>query len=197
MTDRPIIPTRVIPAGAPLPDRGPLPGELPPWHHPTAPAPAPAAAQPPVPPAPRAPAAAPAAPAPAPLVPQIHVHLVAPYFEEPEPTRRERIWAWVRSIGRPWQVCGALALAFVPITGEHSIATLWASCVTEARAQGGQDAGYALALTPLGLAVIHLIRSTGPRGGLARLLLLAISLTGLAGAIDLYDPVTWITGVRP
>ena len=45
------------------------------------------------------------------------------------------------------------------------------------------------------MAVIHLIRSTGPRGGLARLLLLAISLTGLAGAIDLYDPVTWITGV--
>ncbi|MFJ8883627.1 hypothetical protein ACIRJR_09455 [Streptomyces sp. NPDC102402] len=185
MTDRPIIPTRIIPAGAPLPDRGPLPGELPPWWKPpTPPVPPPAATPPP-------------APAPAPLpvpVPQVHVHLVAPYYEAPEPTRRERLWAWVRTIGRPWQVCGALFLAFLPIVGGDSVATLWASVVTEARAEGGQSAGYALALTPLAIAVI---RITTDGGTLKRLLLLAISLVGLAGAIDLYDPVTWITGVRP
>lgn len=188
MTDRPIIPTRVIPAGAPLPDRGPLPGERPPWHLP----PAPAAAQPPAPPAP-----APAAPAPAPEPHPVQVYVTlqpAPYYND-EPTRRERLWAWLRTIGRPWQVGGALILAFLPIPGlDYSVATTWASCVTYARDEWGQQAGYAYALVPLAIAVMRITRSGGT---LKRLLLLAISLTGLAGAIDLYDPVTWITGVRP
>ncbi|MFD9952456.1 hypothetical protein [[Kitasatospora] papulosa] len=197
MTDRPIIPTRVIPAGAPLPDRGPLPGELPPWYAAApAAATAPAAAQPPAPPTP--PAAAPAPAAPEPLAPQLHFHLVAPYYEEPEPTRRERLWAWVRTIGRPWQACGALVLALVPIPGlDYSVATTWAYCVSAARDQWGQEHAYALALTPLGIAVISLVRNAGPRGGLGRLLLLAVSIVGLTGAMNLYDPITWITGVRP
>lgn len=184
MTDRPITPTRIIPAGAPLPDRGPLPGELPPWWQ--APAPPP----PPPPPA----VVTPPAPAPPPD-PQIHVHVVIPYEQPPEPTRRERLWAWLRTIGRPWQVGGALALALVPIPGlDYSVATTWASFVAYARDEWGQDAGYAYALTPLAIAVMRITRSGGT---LRRLLLLAISIVGLAGAIDLYDPITWITGVRP
>lgn len=187
MTDRPITPTRIIPAGAPLPARGPLPGELPPWwEHPVAPAP-------PAPPVP--PPAVHAAPAPPPLpVPQVHVHVVMPYDPEPEPTRWQHLWSWIRQIGRPWQICGALALASLPVAHGHSVATLWASCVTEARDEGGQAAGYALALTPLTVAVIRIVRGGGT---LPRLLLLAISVVGVTGAIHLYDPITWITGVHP
>ncbi|MFD3749730.1 hypothetical protein ACFWVT_05595 [Streptomyces cyaneofuscatus] len=143
---------------------------------------------------PAVPAAAPAPP-PSPPTPQVHVHLVAPYYEEPEPTRRERLWAWITSIGRPWQIAAVLVLAFLPIPGiGYSVATIWASFVTEARAEFGQANAYALALTPLAIAVMRIVRGGGT---LRRLLLLAISLTGLMGAIDLYDPVTWITGVHP
>ncbi|WP_406420883.1 hypothetical protein [Streptomyces sp. NBC_00842] len=188
MTDRPIIPTRIIPAGVPLPARGPQPGDIPPWR----PQPAPTAA-PPQPPAP-----APAAPEPQPQPRPVQVYVTlqpAPYYEEPEPARRQRLWAWLTTIGRPWQICGALALALFPIPGVgYSVATIWASCVTEARDTWGQAGGYALALTPLTIAVIRITRSGGT---LPRLLLLAVSLVGLTGAIHLYDPVTWITGVRP
>ncbi|MCI4045114.1 hypothetical protein [Streptomyces sp. TRM75563] len=180
----PIIPTRIIPGGVPLPSGPPPTDAVPPWREPAAPPPPPPAAPPAV-----------ATPAPPPLPePQIHVHVVLPYEPEPEPTRRERLWAWLRTIGRPWQVVGALTLASLPLFDGHSVATLWASAVAEARAEGGQDAGYALALTPLAIAVMRIVQGGGT---LRRLLLLAISLVGLMGAINLYDPVTWITGVRP
>ncbi|ROQ69192.1 hypothetical protein EDD93_3689 [Streptomyces sp. 840.1] len=187
MTDRPITPTRIIPAGAPLPDRGPLPGEAPPWwEKPAAPPPPPPPVVPPAPPAPEPP------PLPA---PQVHVHVVMPYEPEPEPTRRERLWAWVRGFGRPWQISGALLLAVLPIPGTgYSAATTWAYAVSEARTTWGQGSGYALAVTPLVIALIRLVHSGGT---LPRLLLLTVALVGLTGAIHLYDPVTWITGVRP
>ncbi|MFD8710386.1 hypothetical protein ACFV07_07915 [Streptomyces anulatus] len=185
----PIIPTRIIPGGAPLPSGPPPPGAVPPWR-----APAPAAPPPPPPPPPPA-VVIPAAEPPRQPDPQIHVHVLLPYEPEPEPTRWQRLWRWLTSIGRPWQICGALALALLPIPGVgYSVATIWASVVTEARAEGGQDAGYALALTPLAIAVMRIVRGGGT---LRRLLLLAVSLVGLMGAIDLYDPVTWITGVKP
>ncbi|MEV6081785.1 hypothetical protein AB0L80_42970 [Streptomyces sp. NPDC052069] len=185
---KPIIPTQVIPGGAPLPGRPPEPDEIPPWRvtpgSPTGP-------PPPAPPAVATPAPAPPPP------PQVHVHVVVPYEAPPEPTRWERLKAWLTTIGRPWQIGGALLLVSLPVFDGHSAATLWASCVAEVRAEEGQDAGYALALTPLAIAVIRITRSSSTRGGLGRLLLLAISIVGLAGAIDLYDPVTWITGVHP
>ncbi|PJN31321.1 hypothetical protein CG717_16275 [Streptomyces sp. CB02613] len=125
----------------------------------------------------------------------VHVHVVLPYEPEPEPTRRERLWRWLTSIGRPWQIGGALTLALLPIPGVgYSVATIWASVVSTARAEYGQANAYALALTPLTIAVMRIVRGGGT---LRRLLLLAISLTGLMGAIHLYDPVTWITGVQP
>jgi hypothetical protein len=138
---------------------------------------------------------APAAPAPEPVNNFFITLQTGPYYELPELTRRQRLWAWLRTIGRPWQVGGALALALAPIPGlDYSVATIWASCVTYSRAEWGQGAGYAHALTPLAIAIM---RITASGGTLRRLLLLAVSIVGLAGAIDLYDPVTWITGVRP
>lgn len=184
MTDHPITPTRIIPAGAPLPDRLPAPGELPPWWE------KPAPATPPNPPV----AAPTAEPEPRPV--QVHVTVQpVPYFEpiEVEPTRRERLAAALRCVGRPWQICAALVLALVPIPGTgYSAATTWAYAVSETRDTWGQGAGYALAGTTLAIALIRISRG----GTLPRLLLLAISLVGLTGAIHLYDPVTWITGVR-
>ncbi|WP_420169023.1 hypothetical protein [Streptomyces violaceoruber] len=185
----PIIPTKIIPGGVPLPSGPPPPGAVPPWR-----APAPAAPPPPPPPVPPA-MAVPAPEPPKPPDPVVHVHVVLPYEPEPEPTRWQRLWAWVTAIGRPWQIGGALTLALLPIPGVgYSIATIWASVVTTVRAEYGQANAYALALTPLAIAVIRIVRGGGT---LRRLLLLAISLVGLAGAIDLYDPVTWITGVHP
>lgn len=137
MSDRPITPTRIIPAGTPLPPRGPEPGEVPPWRA------APAPPAPPVPPAP-----SPAAPPPPPPVQQIfipqgpfevHVTLQPP---EPEPTRWERFAAWAGQFGRPWQAAGALVLALLPIPGVgYSVATTWASAVSEARGAGGRALG--------------------------------------------------------
>ncbi|MEV6081771.1 hypothetical protein AB0L80_42895 [Streptomyces sp. NPDC052069] len=186
----PIIPTQVIPGGAPLPSGPPPPGAIPPWRV----TPGSPASPPPPPPAPPA-VATPAPAPPPPPVPQVHVHVVVPYEPEPEPTRWARLWAWLTTIGRPWQICGALALSVLPIPGVgYSAATIWATTVSMTRDEWGQGAGYALALTPLAIAVI---RITTGGGTLRRLLLLAISLVGFTGAIDLYDPVTWITGVHP
>lgn len=194
MSDRPIAPTRIIPAGAPLPERGPEPGEVPPWR---------AAPAPPTPPAPPVmpPTAPPAVPPPPPPVQQIvmppgpievHITLQPP---EPEPTRWQRLAAWLGQFGKPWQAAGALVLALVPIPGVgYSIATTWASAVSEARDAGGQGAGYALALTPLAWALLRIYYHGGT---IRRLFVLAVSVVGLAGAIHLYDPITWITGVRP
>ncbi|WP_329592149.1 hypothetical protein OG195_27345 [Streptomyces sp. NBC_01362] len=191
MSDRPITPTRIIPAGSPLPERGPEPGEIPPWR--TAPAP-PAPPAPPVMP----PAAPPAAPPPPPVqqifIPQgpfeVHVTLQPP---EPEPTRWERFTAWVGQFGRPWQICGGVALALLPIPGVgYSVATTWASVVSETRDAGGQGTAYALACTPLAWALLRIYYSGGT---IRRLTVLAVALVGLTGAFHLYDPVTWVTGV--
>ncbi|MFE6021632.1 hypothetical protein ACFQ6O_34530 [Streptomyces sp. NPDC056441] len=185
-----VTPTRIIPSGTPLPPRSPKLGEVPPWR---------AAPDPPPPPGPP-PAAPPPPPPPAPvqqiLVPQgpieVHVTLQPP---EPEPTRWQRLAAWAGQFGKPWQAAGALALALIPVphTG-YSVATTWAYAVSETRGAWGPGAGYALALTPLAWALLR-IHHCG--GTIRRLFVLAVSVVGLAGAIHLYDPVTWITGVRP
>ncbi|MEE1805952.1 hypothetical protein PUR32_06520 [Streptomyces sp. BE133] len=144
--------------------------------------------------------AAPPPPPPAPVqyvvVPQgpfeVNVTLQPP---EPEPTRWERVTAWAGRFGRPWQAAGALILALVPFPGTgYSVATLWASAVSEARSEAGQEAAYLLACTPL---VIALLRLYYQGGTIRRLFIFAVSVVGVAGAFRLYDPVTWITGVHP
>ncbi|WP_327337383.1 hypothetical protein OG384_14885 [Streptomyces sp. NBC_01324] len=189
MTDRPITPTRIIPAGAPLPGRLPLPGELPPWWEKPAAAPAP----PPPPVQPPAVPVAPPAPEPHPA-PQVHVHVVMPYEPEPELTRRDRLAAALRRIGRPWQICGALLLAVLPIPGTgYSSATTWAYATNLTRTEWGAPAGYALALVPL----LWVAARTAHHGGtLLRLWAIAVTLGGLLGALDPFDVVTAITGVH-
>ncbi|TXS36942.1 hypothetical protein EAO72_26520 [Streptomyces sp. or43] len=117
------------------------------------------------------------------------------YEPEPELTRRQRLAAALRvMLGRPWKICAALTLALMPIPGiGYSAATTWAYAVGQAREAWGQSSGYALAVTPLVVALVRISHG----GTLPRLLLLAIALVGVTGAMHLYDPVTWITGVRP
>ncbi|MGW7198480.1 hypothetical protein [Streptomyces chryseus] len=187
MPDNPITPTRVIPAGAPLPARPPGPDEIPPWRS-APPAPPP----PPVPPAAPLRPLWPDPPAPAPIEVRVSFTPASPV---PEPSRWERFTSWLGTYVRPWQAVSALALAVIPIpwTG-YSTGTTWAYTVSLARDEFGQGAAYALALTPLMTAVWRITRSGGT---LLRLLLLAVSVIGLVGAMHWYDPVTWITGVTP
>lgn len=184
MTETPIIPTRIIPPGADLPARPPKPDEAPPWH----------AAPPPPPPPP--PPAAPAwysAPAPEPseIVHRVQVSLVFPE-PDPEPTRRERLIAWLRTFGTPWQAAAALTLAVTPIPGTgYSIATTWAYTVDLGRDIGPWQP-YALGVLPFALVVTR-IRRHG--GSVRRLFLLAVTGFGVWGAIDWFDAVTILTGV--
>ncbi|MFJ8224939.1 hypothetical protein [Streptomyces griseus] len=192
MNDRsPIIPTRIIPGGAPLPSGPPPPGAVPPWR-----APAPAAAAPPPPPPPAPPAVAVPAPPPPEPVHVHHVHVTVqpvPYYEPVEPTRWERLWAWVRSIGRPWQLIVALLAAVLPMpfTG-HSAASTWAATVYLARTEWGAPWGYALAGLTLGLVVLRIVRHGGT---VLRIWAGVVTVIGLISAINLFDVVTLLTGV--
>ncbi|WP_326768648.1 hypothetical protein OG978_32660 [Streptomyces sp. NBC_01591] len=189
---RVVTPTRIIPADHGIPTARPMPQappgttDLPPWRT-AAPTPAPAVPPPPPPPPPM-----PAIVVPVPQGPiEVLVTLQPP---EHEPTRWQRLTAWLGQFGRPWQAAGALTLALLPIPGVgYSIATTWASAVSGMRAEWGQQAGYALALTPLSWALLRIYYHGGT---IRRLLVLAVSVVGMAGAIHLYDPVTWITGVH-
>ncbi|THA78396.1 hypothetical protein E6R60_05795 [Streptomyces sp. A0642] len=181
---KPIIPTRIIPGGAQLPDRLPEPGELPPWWE----TPAPPLQPPPLP----APAPTPE-PEPRPL--QVYVTVqTEPYYEEPEPTRWQRLWAGLHRIGRPWQICGALLLAVLPVPGTgFSAATTWAYAVGQARDEWGAAHGYVLALLPL----VWVIARTARHGGtLLRVWGITVALAGLLGALDPFDIVTILTGVH-
>lgn len=188
MTDKPITPTRIIPAGAPLPARPPGENELPPWR------------KPPTPPAPPPPAAPPARPEPewhgpgaysGPI--EVFVTLL-PLPVEPEPTRWERLRAWAAAYGRPWQAVAAITLSVSPILpGRYSAATTWHYVVSEARDSFGIGPGYAVGGIPLAVVALLLIR----RGGTTlRLVGLVVFSFGLLGAMSWYDPVTLITGVH-
>lgn len=188
MSSDPIIPSRIIPASAPLPERSPSAGELPPWRTSLAPPAPPAPPQPPtrfvfLPPPPPPPSG--------PI--EVHVRLL-PVELPPEPTRWERLWSWITSIARPWQICAALTGALIPIPGVgYSAAGIWAYCVDGARDQFGAGWAYAIALVSLYLAgrAVHRTRR------LRALVACTICLIGVTGAIHLYDPVTALTGVHP
>ncbi|MEE1814229.1 hypothetical protein PUR59_04235 [Streptomyces sp. SP18ES09] len=180
MSDRPITPTRIIPAGAPLPDRPPAPDDIPPWRAPAAPPPAPPPVAMPW----------PEPPPPGPL--QIHVTFL-PAEEPPEPTRGERLWAWVTSIAKPWKIVLALLAALLPIPGVgYSAAGVWAYTAGLARTEVGIPWAYALTGVPLLLAgrLLHRTRA------LRFLVAAVIALIGLLfGALSPFDLVTITTGV--
>lgn len=188
MTEPPITPTRIIPAGAPLPGRAPAPGELPPWWEP-----------PPAPPAP--PQAAPPTPTPEPQPDRpIQVYVTVqpgPFYEPeplPEPTLWERAGAALRRIGRPWQLALALGLAAAPIPHDHgySAATTWHYVIAQTRHDHGAPWAYALGFGVLTAAAALLVR----KPGLVRLWVLAVALIGALGAIAWFDPITALTGVH-
>ncbi|MFJ8855113.1 hypothetical protein [Streptomyces sp. NPDC102437] len=205
-TPEAITPTRIIPAGTPLPPRSPEPGETPPWRA-SPPPPAP-------PPAPMPPKTAPAAPPAAPpgLPPQwgtdwpwgggqpqpqgpIELRVQVEMLPvEPELTWRDRLRAMVMRWIRPvltLRGAVALALAVMPIHGSESAATIWRDTVADAR-ELSLYAGYFVGAAPLALSWWSLTR-VGPTA--PRLWLLAVSVIGATAAITPYDIIQILTGV--
>lgn len=179
---RPIVPTRIIPPGQHLPPEVIEDALREPPRPPRPPAP---------PQSPGMPWPPPAAPDPAPL--EVHVTLdLNPPEPEPQPGIWSRAWTWTTSHIKPWALLLALAAAVTPIpyTG-YSIGTTWAYTVSQAR-QFGMGWAYALAFGTFALAATRFVRT----GRLLPLFAMVVTFIGLFGAIDLFDPVTWLTGVR-
>lgn len=191
MTEQPITPTRIIPAGQPVPTAPPLPAaphgaeDLPPWR--TA-APSPGSPPP----------ADPPPPAREPFGEQRVVVEVwyPPADAQPDPDPGPRVrfsldWLWQRA--HPWRSFIGGALVLLPIPGVHyGAATVWASTVHQARDAFGIWWGYGLAFGVLGLAAAADERRTRwwTRG------LLVVGFIGCFGAIDWFDPITIMTGVQ-
>lgn len=182
MTDqpKPVVPTRVIPPGEHLPPAVLEPGD---WLPP----------RPPRPPGPPVPPPAPE-PEPEPPAPREVVHRVVVDFAPPErPEPRRWSLSWLREYVRPWQLLLAVVGAVVPIpwTG-YSIATTWAYTVSEAR-EMHMGFGYGLAFGTFLLACTRFVRTRR----LLPLFALVVTFVGLFGALHWFDPITWLTGVRP
>ncbi|MCF3101439.1 hypothetical protein IPZ58_07575 [Streptomyces roseoverticillatus] len=195
----PITPTRIIPAGQPLPPTAPPmpaapPGtqNLPPWRRPAAPPP-----PPPIQPPSRG-MPWPEPPPPGPLEVRVVVDLVHPE-PTPEPPGPRFRWAWLWPHIRPFQTVLGGVLALVQMPWGYSIATTWAYTVHEAR---GFGAGWAYDLGLGAFALTALAEVSGVRHGVslrrqfATRTALVITFIGAIGAIDLYDPVTALTGVH-
>ncbi|MFF9043323.1 hypothetical protein [Streptomyces parvulus] len=177
---RPVTPSRVIPAGAPLPARPPEPGETPPWR--TTPPPPP-------------PAAAPPAPFPPPLEPRPlevrHTHEVVLTWPEPEPDPGPRLWErlWERLL--TWRMVVAILAALTPWAGGQSPVGLWSGTVHQARTEAGVLAAYVIAAVAV-TAAWGLDRHT--HRAVPRFLLVTAAL-GAFGVLDWWDPVLLFTGV--
>ncbi|MEU9149181.1 hypothetical protein AB0D59_01175 [Streptomyces sp. NPDC048417] len=181
MTEHPITPTRIIPAGKPLPARAPEPGEVPPWRTPPPPPP------PAVPPTP-VPFLIQPDPQPPRVVEVRHVHevlLVAP--EEPTPRLWERVWDTVAT----WRMLLAVLAALTPWAYGRSPVGIWAHTLHQARAEAGVPAAYVIAGVALA-AAWGLDRHTGK--AVPRFLLVTALLGGL-GVLNWFDPFTLLTGV--
>ncbi|TRV81743.1 hypothetical protein FKN01_00025 [Streptomyces sp. 130] len=117
-----------------------------------------------------------------------------PYEPAPEPTRWQRLTAWLHCFGRPWQISGALLLTVLPFPGtRYSAAATWAYATGEARAEWGAPTGYALALLPLAWA---LTRTARHGATVLRLCVIVVAAAGVLGALDPFDLVTAYTGVH-
>ncbi|WP_267244372.1 hypothetical protein [Streptomyces sp. PR69] len=117
---------------------------------------------------------------------------LAPVPAEPEP--RPSRWAWLTRYVRPWKAIAALTLAVAPVPGVgHSAGAVWAYTVSLARDEYGIPHAYALAGIPLLLAGTAVVR----RGTLPAVFALAVCAIGVTGAMNWYDPITALTGVRP
>jgi hypothetical protein len=184
---RPVTPTRVIPAGAPLPARAPEPGEVPPWRTPPPPPPVMTPPTPPVPPTP---------PPAEVVVHHVHVHevILTPPEEERPPRLWERLWDALVT----WRILVAILAALLPWAGGRSPVGIWAHTVHLARTEAGVLAAYVLAggAVAAAWAIDH---HSSPKGQPSRALprfLLVTALLGSLGVLDWYDPITALTGVH-
>lgn len=183
--DRPVVPTRIIPAGAPLPARPPAPNELPPWW------------DKPAPPPPPPPAATPVRIDPDPGPVEIrHTHEVkltwADPNPEPDPPLWARAWDWLWEHLVTWRMLAAILAALLPWLNGHSPVSLWAGAVHQARTEAGVLAAYVIAAVAFTVAWV-LDRRTGR--ALPRFLLVTACL-GALGVFDWWDPILLITGVH-
>ncbi|PWG14033.1 hypothetical protein DF268_08565 [Streptomyces sp. V2] len=172
---RPVTPTRIIPADAPLPDRAPEPGEIPPWRTPPTPPPAPP-------------------PPPAPVeIHHVHVHqvVVAETETEEQPPLWARVWDWLSERLITWRMLIAILAALIPWAGGRSPVGAWAHTLHQARTEAGIGAAYVIAGVAVAAAWALDRRSSRafPR------FLLVTALFGSLGVLDWYDPITALTGV--
>ncbi|MFF3190532.1 hypothetical protein [Streptomyces misionensis] len=186
MSSKPIVPTRIIPAGTPLPAPA-----APPPAPPAPPAGPPAGGWPPSAPPPRPPAP-PAAPD---IIVHATIHLPVP--DEPAPAPGIRWWQTFR-IGYNL-ACSLVALP---------LASRWADVLADARTAAGLAGAWVIALVPLG--VVALVDNTlavtaancAPRLWLPRIraaasrVALWALLIGTAIALPVMTVVYVITGVR-
>ncbi|WP_367134460.1 MULTISPECIES: hypothetical protein [Streptomyces] len=127
------------------------------------------------------------------------VDLVHPQPEPPPAGQRFR-WDWIRPHIHPVPTVLGGVLALVKMPWGYSIATTWAYTVHESRGFGIGWA-YSLGLGAFALAALGEAGNTRHDASLRRQFAtrtaLVITFIGAIGAIDLYDPVTALTGVRP
>lgn len=173
---RPITPTRVIPASAPLPARPPEPGEAPPWRTPPPPPPMPPV---PVDPEPR-------------TVEVRHTHEIVMTWADPDPEPAPRLWErlWDRLV--TWRMIAAILAALLPWLGGQSPVGAWSHTVHQARTEAGIGAAYVIAAVAIA-ATWGLDRHTGrvvPR------FLFVTALLGALGVLHWYDPILLLTGVH-
>ncbi|AMM12347.1 hypothetical protein Salbus254_5919 [Streptomyces albidoflavus] len=179
-TSRPITPTRVIPAGAPLPPRPPDPDEEPPWWH---------QRKAPAPPSPRAPASAAPSDPPPPI--QVHVTVdLTPVEEPPPPTRTQRVVDWLWDRCTDWRLLSAVLAALAPWLNGTSPAGAWAATLHDARTEAGLPAAYLLAAAALGITW-----AINRRGRWAGRFSFTVAFVGALGVLDPYDLVFLLTGV--
>ncbi|WP_129307977.1 hypothetical protein [Streptomyces sp. L2] len=184
---RPVTPTRVIPAGAPLPARAPEPGELPPWRTPPPPPPPPVVPDP----VPRLPD-----PAPQPMVVQ-HVHEVRVTLADPEPQPDPPMWAraWDWAWGQlfTWRMLAAVLAALLPWAYGRSPVSIWAHTVHQARTDTGIGTAYFIA----GVAIAAAWALDRHTGRVVPRFLLVTALLGGLGVLSWLDPILALTGVHP
>jgi hypothetical protein len=173
-----IVPTRIIPAGAPLPARPPEPGEAPPWRTPP-------------PPPPVIPPAAPWPPPPPPSGP-IEVRVTVDLAPLPEPEPEPGTWSrlWDRLV--TWRMISAILAALLPWAAGRSPVGIWSHTVHQARTEASIGAAYVIAAVAL-TAAWALDRRTGR--WIPRFLLVTASL-GALGVLHWFDPITALTGVH-
>lgn len=178
---RPVTPTRVIPAGTPLPARAPEPGEAPPWRTPPPPPPPP-----------------PADPLPIPPDPDLrpvevrHVHEIVLTSTDPDPDPDPRWWERLWDTVVTWRMVVAILLALTPWAAGHSPVGLWAYTVRQARDEASVGAAYVIA----GVAVAAAWGLDRRTGKVVPRFFLVTAMLGALGVLDWYDPVLFLTGVQ-